>query len=213
MSSASDDATPAAAAGAAWETAEPCDEWASTQRRRATRDGAWKIVVTERMVSGNIVRTVTSWHDSAKRQPTPLRRAQQHGGVSADRSQQRSTRSATDRHPQRKTSRQQRSALRSAAHHRSGQLRVLRRLWFAVCFLVRLSRLAKAARVLRAKPSPVKRRLSPSPDEQHHHLHRPTTSCQSGDCDVASPPPPKRLEVGRLLWAREAIARVVFGDG
>ena len=103
------DAMPAAAAGtSSGDAAESFVEWASKQRQRAARDGAWKVVVAERMVNaflnGNIERTVTSWHDSAKRQPTPLRRAQQHDRVSADRSQQQSTRSANDQQlPQRQT--------------------------------------------------------------------------------------------------------------
>ena len=199
--------TPAAAAGATCDAnVEPFDEWASRQRQRASRDGAWKIEVAERTVCGNIVRTVTSWHDTAKRQPAPLRRAQQQGSVCADRSKQQSTRFATDKlYPQRLTARQQRSALRSAAHHRLMRLRVLRRLWLAVRFTVRLSRLSAATRALRGGPSPGKRRLSPSPDEQHDPLLHTTLSCSDGASE--------RPEVARSGWVRRVLSRVGFGDG
>ena len=120
MSSASDDATSAAAASVAQESAEPFDEWASRQRRRATLDGAWKVEVWERVLpDGGRIRSVATWHDTAKKQPTPQRRAQRQGSVESGRSQQPSKRSATDElRPQQQTARQRRSALRSAAHHR-----------------------------------------------------------------------------------------------
>ena len=149
----------------------------------------------------NIVRTVTSWHDTAKRQPAPLWCAQQQGSVCADRSKQQSTRFATDKlYPQRLTARQQRSALRSAAHHRLMRLRVLRRLWLAVRFTVLLSRLSAATRALRGGPSPGKRRLSPSPDEQHDPLLHTTLSCSDGASE--------RPEVARSGWVRRVLSRV-----
>jgi hypothetical protein len=42
--------------------AEAFDAWASRQRRRATRDGAWKVEVSERVVHGALIRSVSSWH-------------------------------------------------------------------------------------------------------------------------------------------------------
>ena len=212
-SSASDDATPAGAVGAEWES-EPFLEWASRHRLRAARDGAWKVEVTERLVCGAPLRSVTSWHGTAKQQHAPSRRTQQHDSKVPARSKQQSMRSASDQlHPQRLTSRQQRSALRSAAHHRLRRLRVLRRVWLAVRFLVRLSRLTVGAHAIRDVSSTGKRRHSPPPDVQQHHLHHPLLDLSGEGHDAASPPPPKRAEVGRLVWAREAISRAVFGDG
>ena len=211
MSSASDDATPAAAVGTARD-GESFDQWASRQRRLATSDGAWKVEVTERLVCGAPLRSVTSWHDSAKQRPASSRRTQPFGRDKSTRPQQQSPCSTADlQHPQRKTSRQQRSALRSAAHHKLMHLRALRSVWLVVRFLVRLSRLAVGSRAIRVE-STGKRRHSPPPDVQQQHLHRLALDAL-GEGDVTSPPPPKRIEVGRLSWAREAITHVLFGDG
>jgi len=201
------DAMPAAAAGAATgDAAESFVDWASKQRQRAARDGAWKVEVAERTVDGNIERKVTSWHDSGMRQHTPSRRAPQQGGVSADRPQQQSARSATDeQHPQRQTARQRRSALRSAAHHRSRRLRALRKLWLVVRCVVRLLHLSATSRALRAGSSQSKRRLSPSPDEQHDPLLRTMSSCSS---DALVQP-----EGWRPWLRRRVLSRVGFGDG
>ena len=70
----------AAAAGAAhMPEAEPFDQWASRQCRRAALDGAWKVEVSERVVGGTIMRSVASWHYNAKQLDAPLRRAEQRG--------------------------------------------------------------------------------------------------------------------------------------
>ena len=47
-------ASAAAAGVACGAEVEQFDEWASRQRQRATRDGAWKVEVTERVVDGAI---------------------------------------------------------------------------------------------------------------------------------------------------------------
>jgi hypothetical protein len=206
------DAAPAAAAGDACEQREavPFDEWASVQRRRAALDGAWKVEVSERVVRGNTIRFVTSWHDSVQLPNAPLRRDQKrHNDVPVRQKEQASS----SNNPLRQTARQRRSILRSAAHHRLKRLRVLRRLWLVVRFTVRLSRLSATTRALRDGPSPGKRRLSPPPDEWRDHPLRTTSSCSSGSDDDASSPAPKRLEVGRLEWMRQVVSRAVFGNG
>ena len=190
---------PAAAAGAGRaDDVEPFEQWASTQRRRATRDGAWKVEVTERMVCGSIIRSVTSWHDSAKQIGTPVRRACQPSKVVSGRPE--SQQDTCSPHPPRQTARQRRSALRSAAHHRKVRLRLLGHLT-AVRFVVRMSRLAAAAHAFREAPSPGKRRHSPPPL---------VLGCLDGDDDAALPPCPKRLEAG---WLSRALFRVGFSDG
>ena len=208
MRSVTSAATPAAAADDANEAAaSPFVEWASAHRLRAARDGAWKVEVSERVVNGNITRFVTSWHGSAKQPDVPLRRTRQQCSNVSAKSQQQSTRSATDEQlPPRQAARQRRSALRSAAHHRYLRLRALRRLGHVVRFIARLSRLTVASRALRAVQSPAKRRLSP-PREQEHHLLRPASKCSSDDDDAALQPPPKRPETGRLAWMREVVSR------
>ena len=202
------DAMPAAAAGASsGDTTESFVEWASKQRRRAACDGAWKVVVSERVLpDGGCIRTVTSWHDAAKQVDTSSRRAPQQGGAAPARPEQPSARSATDElRPQQQTARQRRSALRSAAHHRLMRLRVLRGHWHAVRFVVRLLRLSATSRALRSGPSPGKRRLSPSPDEQQDLLLRTTSSSSS---DALEQP-----EEVRHGWMRRVLSRVGFGDG
>ena len=196
---------PAAAAGAACGVnAEAFEEWASRQRRRAALDGAWKVEVTERMVvGGGTIRSVATWHDNAKHGRTPVRRTHMHGnGVSSQPPQQQDA--PRDQHaaPTRQSSRQQRSNLRSAAHHKEVRWRVLRRCLLAVRFLARLSRLTAKARVLRDELSPGKRRHSPPPPEaicQPIRLWAPDS--------VALPPPPKRAEP-QTSWLERALSRV-----
>ena len=190
-------ATAAAAGAGRANDVEPFELWASRQRRRAALDGAWKVEVSERMMGTGVIRSVTSWHNNAKQQGTPMRRAEQRGSDVADRPGTQPD--ASTPHPQRQTARHRRSALRSAAHHRKVRLRLLAHL-LAVRFLVRLSRLTAAARALRDAPSPGKRCHSPPPAPLG-----PT----SGSVDAALPPPPKRHEVG---WRRRALSLVGFGE-
>ena len=191
--------TTAAAAGVACDgEVEPFEQWASTQRRRATRDGAWKVEVTERVVGGTITRSVASWHDNAKQQGAPLRRPEQQGSDAPVRSGVQQA--ASSSRSQRQTARQRRSALRSAAHHRKVRLRLLGYL-HAVRSLVRMSRLAATTRAIRDVSSPGKRRHSPPPAAM---------GLNGDNVDAASPPPPKRLEVG---WGRRALSFVGFGKG
>ena len=190
---------PADAAGAGCAAdIEPFEEWASRQRRRAALDGAWRVEVSERLVHGNAIRFVTSWHDNAKLRGAPLRRAQQQGRDVSARPGMQPGASAPD--PQRQTARQRRSSLRSAAHHRKVRLR-LRGGLLAVRFLVRLSRLTAAARALRDAPSPGKRRHSPPP---------PDLGFTGSRDDAALPPPPKRPEAG---WLWRTFSRVRSGEG
>ena len=146
------------------------------------------------MVCGAPLRSVTSWHDSAKQRPASSRRTQPFGRDKSTRPQQQSPCSTADlQHPQRKTSRQQRSALRSAAHHKLMHLRALRSVWLVVRFLVRLSRLAVGSRAIRVE-STGKRRHSPPPDVQQQHLHR--------------------LTVQRMVWVLKTRTRSYFvNDG
>ena len=182
---------------------EPFEEWASTQRRRAALDGAWKIEVTERVVHGSTIRSVTSWHDKAKQHRSPSRRAEQlEVDVSARSAESGSV--ADPSHPDRQTARQRRSNLRSAVHHQHVRLR-LRSHMLAVRFLVRLSRITVAARVLRDALSPGKRRHSPQPLDS-------ALVYSVNDDDAALAPPAKRFEDG-FGWMRRAMRRVGFGDG
>ena len=199
---------PAAAAGAAAAVApiEPFETWASTQRRRATLDGAWKVVVTERVVDGTTTRSVASWHDNAKQPGTPVRRAQQHGNDASGRlPQQQDASRDQPAAPARQSSRQRRSASRSAVHHRwKKRLRVLRKvqLLLAVRCLVRLSRLTAKGLALRDVSSPGKRRHSPPPPEATCgpiRLWAPDS--------VALPPPPKRAEP-QTSWLERTLLRV-----
>ena len=144
--------------------------------------------------------------DAAKQVDMSSRRAPQQGGAAPARPEQPSARSATDElRPQQQTARQRRSALRSAAHHRLMRLRVLRGHWHAVRFVVRLLRLSATSRALRSGPSPGKRRLSPSTDEQQDLLLRTTSSSSS---DALEQP-----EEVRHGWMRRVLSRVGFGDG
>ena len=184
----------AAGAGCAGDPT-PFVTWASAQRRRAALDGAWRVEVSERFVHGVRIRSVTSWH-AGRQQHTSSRRApppsDMHAGFDA--------RPAAGEHPQRQSARQRRSALRSAAHHKQVRLRALRSHLLAVRFLVRLSRLCKAAHALRLArdaPPTLKRRHSPSP---------PPSDQPGRDDDAALAPPPKRLEVPELL--RTVLRRV-----
>jgi hypothetical protein len=190
--------TTAAAAGVERDgEIEPFEQWASVHRRRATRDGAWKVEVTERLSGGTVIRSVASWHSNAKQPDTPLRRAKERGSEESSRPGMQQAACAP--HPQRQTARQRRSALRSAAHHRKVRLRLLSHL-LAVRFLVRLSRLTETAHSLRDAPSPGKRRHSPPP----------TTTGFNGDMvDAALPPPPKRLEV---VWRKRALSFMGLGN-
>ena len=186
----------AAAAGAGCaDDPTPFVTWASAQRRRAALDGAWRVEVSERFVHGVRIRSVTSWH-AGRQQHTSSRRApppsDMHAGFDA--------RPAAGEHPQRQSARQRRSALRSAAHHKQVRLRALRSHLLAVRFLVRLSRLCKAAHALRLArdaPPTLKRRHPPSP---------PPSDQPGRDDDAALAPPPKRLEVPELL--RTVLRRV-----
>jgi hypothetical protein len=204
-----DESRPAAAAAAGAggeEDVESFDAWASRQRRRAALDGAWKVEVTERVVHGNTIRSVASWHDNAKQPGTPLRRAQQQ--CSSESARSGTQQDTSSPHPPRQTARQRRSALRSAAHHKLMRLRVLRSHVLAVRFLVRLSRLLPAPsadRMLHAQLPAVKRRHSPTPEE-------PSMDRPADDGCAAPPPPPKRAVVGTSTW-KQAISRAIFGDG
>lgn len=194
-----DRSAPAAAAGAGRaDDFEAFDEWASRQRRRATLDGAWRVEVTERVVRGSTIRSVTTWHDNVKQAGTPLRRAGERGKGTTGRSRVQQDASAPN--PPRQTARKRRSALRSAAHHRKVRLRLLGCMT-AVRFLVRMSSLAAAARAMREALLPSKRRHSPPP---------PDSCCASDGSSAALQPPPKRLEIG---WLRRALLRVSSGDG
>jgi hypothetical protein len=198
-------AAPAAAAGAAHGAeAEAFEDWASRQRRRAARDGAWKVEVTERVVDGNITRSVASWHDNTVQTGrAPLRRSRQHGrGTPARRPQQQVASRDQQPVPTQQSSRQRRSNLRSVAHHRKARWRALRRCLLAVRFLARLSRLTAIARALRDEPSPGKRRRSPLP---------PETACGPirlwTPDSLVLPPPPKRAE-SQGSWFERALSRV-----
>jgi len=162
MSSASDDAS-AEAAAVGKEGADTFLAWASRHRRRAAHDGAWKVEVSERVLRcGARLRTISSWHN-AQEPASPLRRARRQRGTAASDKQQPSSRHATKARqldPKKPTSKQQRSAKRSAAHHSAARLRALRRVLRVVLFVVRLRRVHTASIVLCDAPtdSPSKRR-------------------------------------------------------
>lgn len=63
-------------------TAEPFADWASAQRRRAVRDGAWKVRCEERCEDGAVLRAVSTWHsvgpDCRRRQSTGSSRVPRH---------------------------------------------------------------------------------------------------------------------------------------
>jgi hypothetical protein len=66
--SASDAQGSAAAAPAA---KVPFEDWASVQRRRARRDGAWQISCEERYVNGVVSRSVYTWHHAGQDREMP----------------------------------------------------------------------------------------------------------------------------------------------
>ena len=119
--------------GAAAPPAEPFTDWASSQRRRALRDGAWKVRCEERCEDGAVTRSVLTWHPVK-----PDRRGQQSSGSSRAPRRSRSTRrharpSGSSESPslsaqrgscdstalpvRARNARQRRSAERSAQHH------------------------------------------------------------------------------------------------
>ena len=61
---------------------EPFADWASAQRRRAVRDGAWKVRCEERCEDGAVLRAVSTWHsvgpDCRRRQSTGSSRVPRH---------------------------------------------------------------------------------------------------------------------------------------
>ena len=52
------------AAAAAPAAQLPFEDWASMQRRRALRDGAWKIRCEEHHAAGVVTRSVSTWHQA-----------------------------------------------------------------------------------------------------------------------------------------------------
>ena len=177
------------AAAAADVPLEAFDSFASRHRRRATLDGAWRVEVSERVQAGAVTRSVTSWHDRAQPQPLPPRQKPQQQHDMPQRRKQ-PTRRALGTQTSRPNSKQQRSALRSAAHHRKQRARALRRVLLAVLASVRWWRAMMVALALRDAPvgatspaSPGKRRLSA---ETLDGEAAPEVS------DAASPPQPKR---------------------
>ena len=195
---------PAAAAAA---VLEPFDSWASRHRRRAARDGAWRVEVSERVQLCAVIRSVTTWHD-LQQQHKPQRQVKpKHTKPGKQQQQQQqkpcSAAEQQPQQPQQPNAKKRRSALRSAAHHRQQQrIATMRRAVLVVRFVVRLRRQYMATLAMRnvGMPkanasslvvSPSKRRLSPPPDAL------PTGSAVSFDdwndvSDAASPPPPKR---------------------
>ena len=131
---------PAATVGGARD-AEPeaFDAWASRQRRRATRDGAWRVECSERVLRGAVTRTVCTWHDRPQKQRQPSRPAQPRRDMPKMRRQQQPERQQQQSHTQ-PNSKQRRSALRSAARHQKIARRV-RCAVLAVRFVQRLRRM------------------------------------------------------------------------
>lgn len=205
MSAAENDAVPPPAV-APTVTLESFDAWASRHRRRAALDGAWRVEVAEQVLRNAVRRSVTTWHDCAPQPPLPPRRSQQRQRTVPPQQKQPSRRamgSQTLRQPNKK---QQRSALRSAAHHRALRVRALRRVQLAVLFYVRLWRAMMVTLALRdvrvdASPgSPGKRRLSAEPlDDEAAPAVDDVTSPPQPKRAAPSAPPPAGLRSGFLL--------------
>lgn len=168
---------------------ESFDAWASRHRRRAAHEGAWRVEVSEQVMRSAVRRSVTTWHDNAPQPPLPPRQSQQRQRVVQPQQKQPSRRAMGSQMPRQPNKKQQRSALRSAAHHRALRLRALRRVQLVVLFYVRLWRAMMTTLALRDVPvdaspgSPGKRRLSAE------SLDGETAPAAD---DVASPPQPKR---------------------
>ena len=128
---------------------ESFDAWASRHRRRAAHEGAWRVEVSEQVMRSAVRRSVTTWHDNAPQPPLPPRKSQQRQRVVQPQQKQPSRRAMGSQMPRQPNKKQQRSALRSAAHHRALRLRALRRVQLVVLFYVRLWRAMMTTLALR----------------------------------------------------------------
>lgn len=165
--------------------------FASRHRRRAARDGAWKVEITERSSRGVTTRSIVSWHwhDESAREPQP-----QASRTHTSRASRTRARSSPSR-----TARQQRSFERSAARHhhiartrlRAALLAALAavRLRRALCAL-QLRRLRLRGALLAVVAATRLRRVLPAAHTAIHHLPAPTPPAVSAPPPPPTPPPP-----------------------
>ena len=114
----------------------PFEDWASTQRLRALRDGAWKIRCEEHYAAGVVTRSVSTWHHAepdiagrrksqrtgrAPRRSRAARRQSRASALGAPLGQQAQRGSSSPASPKlpKQNARQRRSAQRSAEHHKA----------------------------------------------------------------------------------------------
>ena len=114
----------------------PFEDWASTQRLRALRDGAWKIRCEEHYAAGVVTRSVSTWHHAepdiagrrksqrtgrAPRRSRAARRQSRASASGAPLGQQAQRGSSSPASPKlpKQNARQRRSAQRSAEYHRA----------------------------------------------------------------------------------------------
>ena len=124
------------AAAAAPAAQLPFEDWASMQRRRALRDGAWKIRCEEHHAAGVVTRSVSTWHQAepgiggcrksqhfsrAPRRSRAARRQSRASTSGAPLGQQAQRGSSSPASPKlpKQNARQRRSAQRSAEYHRA----------------------------------------------------------------------------------------------
>lgn len=173
--------------------------FASRHRRRAARDGAWKVEITERSSRGVTTRSIVSWHwhDESAREPRP--QASRTPTWRASRTPARSSPS--------RTARQQRSFERSAArHHHLARIR-LRATLIAALAAVRLRRALCALQLRRlrlrgallAVVAAVRLRHVPlAVRTATHHLPDPVPTPPAAS--AAPPPPPPTLPPPSNAW-------------
>lgn len=172
---------------------EPFEQWAARNRRRAARDGAWRIECSERVnrEGGGVARSITTWHDTERR----AQRAQRREVPVRQRQQRPPSRRAMGTQQPQQTARQRRSARRSATHHKLlDEAADAQRAAAPDTGLPGDS--TNAPRAVGSPPSPIKRRRSPPPEEQLLLTGSAADALQAaraaaGD-DAASTPPPHK---------------------
>ena len=173
--------------------------FASRHRRRAARDGAWKVEITERSSRGVTTRSIVSWHwhDESAREPQP-----QASRTHTSRASRTRARSSPSR-----TARQQRSFERSAArHHHLAHIR-LRAALIAALAAVRLRRALCAIQLRRlrlrgallAVVAAVRLRRVPHAVRTAPH-HLPDPPVPTPPAASAAPPPPPTLPPPSNAW-------------
>ena len=195
--------------------------WTARQRRRALRDGAVKVQITERASRFTTTRTITTWHHGVGKASFVAREAKSaaSGAVPAQQAAQCPGSSPSDEHAVMRgvqNSRQRRAAERSARHHKRKRLLLWRKCICAALVVVRLLRSSSSNALRDGRPGSSKR----TRDEQgtgEQLLLTGQAACEPAVVgaalqteDVGSPAPKRAVGPGVMLGLIAVLSGIVL---